>query len=222
MKNKKTLALLILLFNAILCFGQSDGLKIRFISNCGLHLTDGASNIYIDFPYRSGAFNYDEYDESELDRIEPNAIFIFTHTHGDHYSSKNMKTVLKNKKGKKYGKWNIPELEKLGETIPGFEIKTFRTKHRFCLTHYSYLITWHGKRIFLSGDTEHAETIGTMKDLDWAFIPVWLLVDSMEKEIKIDSKMIGIYHIGPKDNINITGDKVLMLNRQGQEIIISN
>jgi len=42
-----------------------------------------------------------------------------------------MRNVLKNKKGKKYGKWNIDELENLSQTIPDFEIKAIKTKHKF-------------------------------------------------------------------------------------------
>ena len=80
-------------------FSQANEIKIKFISNCGLFMTDGTTNIYTDFPYRSGAFIYDKYDPSELDSIQENSIFIFTHKHGDHYSKKNMRIVLKNKNG---------------------------------------------------------------------------------------------------------------------------
>jgi len=201
-------------------FGQSNEIKIRYIGNCGLHISDGINHIYTDFPYKSGAHNYIEYDNSEIDNLKENSFYIFTHKHSDHYSKKLLKRALKTKNGKAFGSWNIAELENLDEIIPDFEIKAFKTKHNFSLNHYSYLITWHNKKIFLSGDTENAETIGKMTNLDWAFVPAWLVVDSNEKDIKINTKMIGIYHIGPKDNINITGEKVLMLKKQGEVISI--
>lgn len=69
-------------------FCQTNEIKIKFIGNCGLYLTDGNANLYIDFPYKSGAHNYMEYDKSELDSIKEKATFIFTHKHADHYSQK--------------------------------------------------------------------------------------------------------------------------------------
>ena len=201
-------------------YAQTSEIKVILKGNAGLHMTDGFLNIYVDFPYKSGAHNYMEYNKSELESIKENSIFIFTHKHSDHYSKKLVKIVLKTKNGKKYGSWNISELENLDEIIPDFKVQAFKTKHNFSLNHYSYLITWHNKKIFLSGDTESAETIGEMTNLDWAFIPAWLVLDSNEKNIKIDTKMIGIYHIGPRDNINITGEKVLMLKKQEEVISI--
>ncbi len=187
-------------------------------------MTDGISNIYIDFPYKSGAHNYMEFDNAELDSIKKNSVFIFTHKHSDHYSKRILRKVLKEKKGETFGPWNVSELEKLGKSMPEFDIKAFRTEHKvfgISFKHYSYLINWHGKKIYLSGDTESSETIGKIKDIDWAFVPAWLLLDSNEKQIKLDTKMLGIYHIGPNDNINITGEKVLMLKKKGQIISIS-
>lgn len=201
---------------------QKGEITIRFISNCGLLISDGTTNIYTDFPYRSGAFIYDKFDDTELENIKDSSIFIFTHTHGDHYSGKNMRAVIKNKGGKKYGKWNIAELEKLGETIPDFEIKAFKNKHNFSFAHYSYLITWHGKKIFLSGDTESTETIMQQKDLDWAFIPGWIMLAIHRNKLEIDTKMTAIYHIGRKDVIEIDHPNYLVLDKQGEVITIEN
>ena len=184
---------LILITN--LGFSQTDKIKIEFIGNCGLYMTDGITNIYTDFPYKSGAHNYMEFDESELDSIKENSIFIFTHKHSDHYSKKNIKKVIKEKGGKKYGSWNIEELKNLKESVPNFSIQVFKTKHKWSSKHYSYLITWHDKKIFLSGDTESAETIGTVKNIDWAFVPYWILLDAKENDIKIDAEMFGVYHL---------------------------
>jgi len=121
----KNLEMLIITFILATSFGfsQTSEIKIKFIGNCGLHLTDGDLNIYVDFPYKSGAFNYMEYDTAELDSIKDNSIFLFTHKHPDHYSIKNMRKTLRKKHGKKYGKWNLDKLEELCKTIPEFNIQ---------------------------------------------------------------------------------------------------
>jgi len=183
-------------------FSQSKEIKIEFLGNCGLYLTDGTTNIYTDFPYKSGAHGYMEFDESELDNIKENSIFIFTHKHSDHYSKKNLKKVIKEKGGTKYGVSNISELEKLNKTLNDFEIKAFKTKHKVFginFRHYSYLITWHGKRIYLSGDTTNPETIGKIKNIDLAFIPYWLYENAKEQNVLIDADEIGIYHLHPAE-----------------------
>lgn len=201
-------------------FSQTNEIAIRFIGNCGLYMTDGDLKIYIDFPYKSGAHNYMEYDAAEINNLKENALFIFTHKHADHFSPKQVKFALNEKNGTKYGPWNIAELENLGQTNPNFSIKAFKTKHLFTFNHYSYLITWHGKKIFISGDTESADTILQIKDMDWAFIPAWIVSDIVEKEKELDAKKIAIYHIGPKDTIQITGPRILMLKKQGEMISI--
>ncbi len=88
--------------------------------------------------------------------------------------------------------------------------------------HYSYLITWHNKRIFLSGDTTDPTVIKQMSDIDWSFIPTWLIKNIFDSEVQTDvmSKMFVIYHIGEKDKINIIGEKFLMLDNQGQIITV--
>lgn len=220
-KNQKWLHIFVSFLISMLGYGQTNEITIRYIGNCGLHITDGTHHIYTDFPYKSGAHHYAEYDDSEIENLEENAYYIFTHKHSDHYYKGKVNKILKKKNGKKYGKWNIKELEKLSEVLPDFKIEAFKTKHMFSFAHYSYLITWHGKKIFLSGDTESADTIMTIKDMDWAFIPAWLVYDINEREKKLDTEHIGIYHIGPRDDISITGEKVLMLDKQGEEISIS-
>jgi L-ascorbate metabolism protein UlaG (beta-lactamase superfamily) len=197
-------------------FSQSNEIKITFIANCGLYLTDGNSTIYVDFPYKSGAYMYAKYDRSEIDSLKDNAIFIFTHKHRDHYSRR----LVKKCKGKVYGPWNAKKLEQLDSSIQDISIQPFVTEHRFSSNHCSYLITWHGKKIFISGDTEHAETIAALTDLDWAFIPVWLLMDARKKGLKIDAKMIGLYHIGPKERITTADPKIHLMVKQGEVISI--
>lgn len=192
-----------LIFSLITAFGfsQTKEIQIEFIGNCGLYMTDGITNFYIDFPYKSGAHGYMEFKESELDSIKENSIFIFTHKHSDHYSKKNLKKVMKEKGGQSYGVSNISELEKLNETLDNFEIEAFKTEHKVFginFRHYSFLITWHGKRMYLSGDTTEPQTIGKIKNIDWAFVPYWILKNAKEQKIDIDTDMYYVYHLYPE------------------------
>jgi len=213
-----TIGYVFLLHN--LASSQVKEIKIRYIGNCGLHITDGTQHIYTDFPYKSGAHNYEAYDDSEIDNLKENAFYIFTHKHLDHYSKKLVKKVKKSKGGNIFGNWNTSELTSLDTLISDFKITAFRTKHHLCFKHFSYLMTWHNKKIFISGDTESSDLIVQQKNLDWVFAPAWLLLDAHKKKEKIDSKMVGVYHIGPKDVVNINGEKIVMLKKKGYTISI--
>ena len=224
---RRTFTLICYVFT-VFGFSQAKEIQIEFIGNCGLHMTDGATNFYIDFPYKSGAHGYMEFDESELDSIKENSIFIFTHKHSDHYSKKNLKKVMKEKGGQAYDVSNIPELEKLGESIENFEIKAFKTDHTvfgISFRHYSYLITWHNKNIFLSGDTTEPETIGKMEKIDLAFVPYWILKNAKEQNISIDANVFAVYHLYPEqipsakenwDNV----ENIKPMVKQGEKFMI--
>jgi len=225
---KKAIFLLTFCLLATVGFSQAQAIQIEFIGNCGLHMTDGQSNVYVDFPYKSGAYGYMEFDETRFDRIEDDAIFIFTHKHADHYSKKNLKKVMKEKGGQKFGVSNIGELEKLGESVEGFDIEVFKTKHTFFgipFRHYSYLITWYGKRIYLSGDTTNPETIGRIENIDLAFVPYWIVANAKEQGVEIDAKMFGIYHLHPEQIASAKEkwegvDSIRPLVEQGEKIIL--
>ena len=225
MKNKIwkfTLLNFALIFTINFTVAQKE-ISVRFIGNCGLAMTDGTTNIYFDFPYKSGAHHYMEYDLSELDSIRNNPIFIYTHKHSDHYSGVVNKIARKHN-GRIFTPKNVDKLLKLNEELKDFKIEAFQTKHRFSFNHYSYLITWHGKRIFISGDTENAEIIAAVKSIDYAFIPVWLLIDANEKQIKLKESIQNfvIYHIGPRDKITVDdADKqIKLMDKQGEVMTI--
>ena len=76
-----------------------------------------------------------------------------------------------------------------------FILATFENKHRFTFKHYSYLITWHGKKIYFSGDTESASTIASVEQIDWAFIPTWIWQDAKENNLQINATKVAIYHL---------------------------
>lgn len=204
------------------CHPQADTITVRFIGNCGLHMSDGTLDVYVDFPYKSGAFNYMEYPDTEIDSIRPNATHIFTHRHPDHYSKKLVKRLT----GTVYGPWKVKKKQLADLTAPAysaaqFSVQTFRNKHRFARHHYSYLITWHGKRIYLSGDTEGAETIAQVKSIDLAFVPSWIMRDAKEKNITIDAQRIAIYHLYPTENVTTSNPKIQILKEQGTRITLT-
>lgn len=216
--NKKTLLIRAVMFIRNAAFSQSNQITIKFIGNCGLYMTDGALNVYVDFPYKSGAYHYMKCDKAELDSVKNDAIFIFTHRHADHYSRK----LLKKLNAKAYGPWNESGLSKLNKSLQDFSVQSFRTKHRFSLKHDSYLVTWHNKKIFISGDTENAHTIGKVSGIDWAFVPYWILLDAQKKKMKIDAKMFAIYHLYPNQKINVeTPDRIVLLDKQDEVIMVS-
>lgn len=112
-------------------------------------------------------------------------------------------------------------MEELNDSVSFLRVKAFKTKHRFSFKHYSYLISWHGKRIFISGDTEHAEVFNEVKEIDWAFVPVWILQDANEKNIKVDVDKFGLYHIGKNDKITTEEKNIMLLDESGEVILIS-
>lgn len=199
-------------------FSQSSEIKATFIGNCGVHLTDGKSNLYIDFPYKSGAFGYMTYSASAIDSIENNSYFLFTHKHPDHYSRKVLNQIKSKHKGNVYGKWNINDLGTFNTGFEDFTIATFETKHRFSFKHYSFLITWHGKKIYFSGDTESAATIASVEQIDWAFIPTWIWKDAKENNLQINATKVAIYHLYPDESItNSMPEKIKLLDKQGEK-----
>lgn len=195
---KKLTTILFLLILTNFSFGQSNEIKITFLGNAGFCMSDGTTHIYFDFPYESGAYGYMKYNDEEIKQIKDNSIFVFTHKHADHYSRK----LVKKRTGKIYSGANRKKkISELNEIIPHFAIQSFKTKHRFSFNHYSYLIDWHGKRFFISGDTEHPETIVSIKAIDYAFIPPWISGYVEEIGKKIDAKIKVLYHIYPNQKI---------------------
>ena len=134
-------------------------LVAKFIGNCGFCLTDGVDRLYIDFPYKSGAYGYMSFSKHNLDSLSTygsDACFLFTHAHDDHFNRKEVRS----RKLKAVGPFGIrcyvnnyitiDQLNKSG----AWHIIPFKTRHALCIEHYSYVLEWHDTRIFISGDTK--------------------------------------------------------------------
>lgn len=185
----------------LISHGQSNEIKVKFIGNCGVYLTDGQMNLYVDFPYKSGAHKYMEYDASELKEIKEQPVFLFTHHHRDHYSRKLVRKVKREFDGKVYGNWNIKKLNELNNPQLSFSIEAIKTSHMFTLKHYSYVLQWHGKTIYFSGDTGDYDALSKLKNIDWAFMNPWLFMNTQNDSVPIDAKMLAIYHLYPSQKL---------------------
>lgn len=162
-----------------------------------------------------------KYEKVELDSLKETSLFLFTHRHPDHYYRKIMRGMKWKRKNKVFGCWNTNKLELLNSSIDDFKIEAIKTKHRFAIRHYSYVITWHGKRLFFSGDTETADTALSIKNIDWAFVPYCIMLDANKRQLKLDAVKVGIYHLYPTQTINnLNPDKLLILEKQGEVIHI--
>ncbi|MEI7660884.1 MAG: hypothetical protein WCK34_01740 [Bacteroidota bacterium] len=224
MKKRLYITFLIGIFCIIsfLSFSQPGKIDIKFIGNCGFFMTDGKVNLYVDFPYKPGAYGYMTYDVKLLDSVPDHSIFLFTHGHADHYNKK----LFKLTRQKLYGPWPVRlflsgrrkyKLKELNASIPGFSVTEFKTSHRFSLKHCSYLIVWNGKRIFISGDTGSTDTVGNMKNLDMVIAPSWLIINAHDSNLKIDTKKIILCHHRSGEIINNHSEKIIV-PRQNQVI----
>lgn len=220
MNGNSKIALIFLLLLSSFGYCQTT-ITVKFIGNEGLHLTDGTTHLYVDFPYKSGAHHYMEYDERELDSIPENAILLFTHRHSDHYSKKLVNKVKKAKHITVYGNWNTKELMALNNSIKELSIEPIKTRHKFTFNHYSYLITWHNKKIYISGDTGDYEEVSSITKIDWAFVNPWLYMNALEDKITINATNFGMYHLYPNQKLPETKpDNLIFLKEQYQYITI--
>jgi hypothetical protein len=217
----KPILVLSFLLIANITLAQNGKIEIKFLGNCGFFMTDGSLSMYVDFPYKSGAYGYMTYKPEILDSLYANSIFLFTHGHADHYSRK----LFKRTHQKLYGPWQVKfllskkrkyKLDQLNDLVPGFRITQYKTKHGYSLRHYSYLVEWNNKRIFISGDAYLSDTLVSLKNLDLVFAAPWVLTDAYDRDLKIDTKKIILYHHRNVESVTVESDKIIV-PEQNQE-----
>ena len=183
----------VLLFASLL---SAEELKIQFIGNEAILITDGKTTLLSDYPYQSGYSIYMEYDAAKV-RPVGDVLCLITHGHGDHFDpalfeKTNWKIIAPADVASK-----IDPARVVGSgatrTFKDIKIEAIETPHAG-IGHYSYLVTWHGKRFYFTGDTESIDALIAAKQIDVAFVSPWLL-DAVQKSGKqIDAVSIVIYH----------------------------
>ena len=127
-------------------------------------------------------------------------VAVITHRHDDHFDP----TLFQQQD------WSIIGPEEVTRNFPGdrvialssemrvgsFTIQPLQTPHRDT-EHYSYLITWGGRRLYFTGDTEDPTTLLAMEQLDVAFVTPWLLCEAADRSTSIPAEQIILHHQYP-------------------------
>lgn len=198
-------------------------LTATFIGNEAWHITDGEYTLMTDFPYQSGYSRYMTWEWSGVPPIKDPAklLLVTTHQHRDHFAAE---LVSRLNPGGMIGPATVraaapPKgIEPTGDARFGpIRVEAIKTPHAN-LEHYSYVIEWHGVRIYLPGDTEEATSLVDAKGLDVAFVTPWMLRVAERGKSKIDARRVIVVHHEAGENVApYQGSTV---PRQGEVIVL--
>jgi L-ascorbate metabolism protein UlaG (beta-lactamase superfamily) len=180
-------------------WAHAEQLDFKFIGNMAFSITDGKVTMFTDFPYESGAFGYMKYDLKSI-HIPDNSFCLITHGHLDHWDRKLFQQLHKPKvfgPPEVVGGVNparVIPLKELTAEYQGIKVEAIETPHVPNLKHYSHVVTWHGIRMYFTGDTEDPKFLLAAKNLDVAFVSPWLIRQLMKDGIGVDAKKTVIYH----------------------------
>jgi L-ascorbate metabolism protein UlaG (beta-lactamase superfamily) len=204
-------AIVIALALAIAAFAQPLGatptsqppLHARFIGNMAYAITDGTTTLFTDFPYESGYSVYMEYDPREIRSATKDSVALVTHRHGDHWDRGLFARTGWRVIAPEDALTDVPAarivralpVEPASATITfgSVAIEAVPTPHAN-IGHYSYLVTWHGRRLYFTGDTDNVDQLLATKNVDVAFLSPWLFERLARDGRRLDAKRIVIYH----------------------------
>lgn len=175
--------------------GQTPVLQFQFLGNEAFAIRDGTSTLVSDFPYQSGYSGYMSYRAGDV-QLAGRVTCLITHEHLDHFEP----AAFLARDWRIYAPPGITRELPAARVLPfsaagkidAIEVQAFPTPHT--ALHHSYLVTWHGYRLYFSGDTAETKTLLAAKNLDVAFVTPWLLDAVLRAGGKIDAKKIVVYH----------------------------
>lgn len=194
---------LVLVLFAITFVSSADAgeLKFTFIGNMAFHISDGETTLLSDFPYKSGAYGYMDYDMEKVPEVR-GGLHLITHFHSDHWNVRLFREM--NQRTKIIAPPGITERLKKKRVIPfsttesmkynGISVKAIEMPHKLAPEHFSYLVTWHGKRLYFMGDTETPADILKQTDIDVLFISPWVIRTIERQNLSLDAKELVMYH----------------------------
>jgi len=178
-------------------------LEARFIGNMAYAISDGTTTLFSDFPYESGYSVYMEYDAREIQSPTARSLALITHRHGDHWDKPLFDRTDWHVIGPADAVFGVPA-SRLVRSLPvapvrqtvsfgDISVEALPSPHAK-IGHYSYLVTWHGQRLYFTGDTDDTAQLLAAKNLDVAFVSPWLFQAARKSGRAIDAKRVVIYH----------------------------
>ena len=175
---------------------SKPALQARFVGNMAFAITDGTTTLMTDFPYESGYSRYMTYDPKMVRSASP-TLSLITHRHGDHWE----RSLFAGTDWKVAGPADVTIGIAPSRVVPvagggtfgPIGIEAIETPHA-SIGHYSYIVSWHGRRFYFSGDTESPDSLLSARNLDAAFVSPWQYRAALRSGKKIDAKQIVIYH----------------------------
>ncbi len=198
-------------------------LTATFIGNEAWHITDGEYTLMTDFPYQSGYSRYMTWEWSGVPQIKDpvKLLLVTTHQHRDHFAAE---LVSRLNPAGVIGPATVRAAAPTKGIPPAADarfgpirVQAISTPHA-SLEHYSYVIEWHGVRIYLPGDTEEARSLIEAKNLDVAFVTPWMLRAAERAGARIDARrVIVVHHEASQKVAPYQGSTV---PRQGEVIVL--
>jgi L-ascorbate metabolism protein UlaG (beta-lactamase superfamily) len=202
-------------------------LTARFIGNMAFAITDGRTTLFTDFPYEPGAFGYMTYDFASVPKpaTAGDALCLITHGHRDHFDPELFSKMPAGTK--------IIAPPTLAATLPADRVLPFsgriayrditvepvRTRHGD-IEHFSYLVTWHGRRLYFTGDTDRYDDLVARHGLDDAFVSPWLLAAIVKHGKSIDARRVIVYHHKPDETVARLPSAFVTVPKQGETIAL--
>jgi hypothetical protein len=194
----------------VLLASVAPTLQARFLGNAAFEISDGKTTLLTDFPYRSGAFGYMEYDAKELS-ARPQSVCLITHAHADHFEAGLVAQIgCRVVDASSAARGDI--------RLPGISIRPVQTEHAG-IAHYSYLVEWKGLRLYFTGDTESTVELAKQGPLDALFITPWLLASARTAKALPETPRVVVYH--HKAGEQVPAGPGCIVPRQGEVIEIS-
>lgn len=159
-------------------------------------VTDGSVTVMSDFPYQVGYAGAPRFEGSEI-RSTPDTLALVTHRHADHWEPRlfggtNWKVLAPAEATTGIAADRVVAPAPRVSFGP-VAIEPLETPHAR-IGHFSYLVTWHGRRLYFTGDTESMDALVAARNLDVAFVSPWLYRSVAKAGARIDSKLVVIYH----------------------------
>ena len=199
---------------------QSPALTATFIGNMAFAVTDGTTTLYTDFPYESGYSGYMAYDFDAVPKAK-DSLCLITHGHRDHFDAGMMARMSCRVIAPADAAARLPSDRVIPlaprMTFRDIEVRPVETPHAR-IGHDSYLVTWHGARLYFTGDTDSTDALLAQRDLDAAFVSPWLLEAVAKANARIDAKRVIVYH--HRADERVPSSAAVIVPRQGETLRI--